>query len=60
MLQLQGKWVLITGASRGLPGIIVGAFVNDGKSGRIFSAQDFAGLTLEQAVQKAETMQGSY
>ena len=33
-----------------LPGVLVGAFLNDRKSGRIFRAQDFAGLTLEEAV----------
>ncbi len=33
-----------------LPGIIVGAFVDDKKSGRIFSAQEFSGMTLEEAV----------
>lgn len=37
-----------------LPGILVGAFVNDGKSGRLFAAQDFAGMTLEEAVKMAE------
>ena len=40
-----------------LPGILVGAFVNDGVSGRIFPAQDFAGLRLEDAVRKAECIQ---
>ncbi len=33
-----------------LPGIVVGAFVDDGKSGRLFRAGDFHGLTLEEAV----------
>lgn len=37
-----------------LPGIIVGAFVNDKKSGRLFRSSDFYGMTLEEAVQKAE------
>ncbi len=37
-----------------IPGIVVGAFVNDRKSGRYFGAQDFAGMTLEEAVKKAE------
>ena len=37
-----------------IPGILVGAFIDDKKSGRIFSAQDFAGLTIEEAVKKAE------
>lgn len=38
-----------------IPGIVVGAFADDGKSGRCFCAQDFAGMTLEEAVAKAET-----
>lgn len=37
-----------------IPGITVGAFVNDKKSGRLFSAQDFTGMTLEEAVAYAE------
>lgn len=37
-----------------IPGIVVGAFLDDRKSGRIFAAQDFAGMTLENAVRKAE------
>lgn len=36
-----------------IPGIVVGAFVDDGKSGRNLGAQYFAGLTLEEAVEKA-------
>lgn len=37
-----------------LPGVVVGVFANDKKSGRIFRAQDFSGLSLEEAVKKAE------
>ncbi|MBQ5988471.1 MAG: SDR family oxidoreductase [Oscillospiraceae bacterium] len=37
-----------------LPGVIVGAFINDRKSGRNFSAGDFYGMTLEEAVANAE------
>lgn len=37
-----------------VPGIVVGAFLDDKKSGRLFCAQDFAGLTLEEAVEKAK------
>ncbi len=37
-----------------IPGIVVGVFVNDGKSGRYLGAQHFAGMTLEEAVDKAE------
>ena len=36
-----------------IPGVIVGAFVDDGKEGRLFEAQRFAGLSLEEAVAKA-------
>ena len=38
-----------------IPGIVVGAFVDDGKSGRYLGAQNFAGMTLEDAVKKAES-----
>ncbi len=37
-----------------MPGIAVGAFVDDKKSGRYLNAPFFAGLTLEEAVAKAE------
>lgn len=37
-----------------LPGVIVGAFVDDKKSGRCFGAGNFYGMTLEQAVEHAE------
>lgn len=37
-----------------VPGVVVGAFVDDKKSGRCFSAPAFHGLTLEEAVRKAE------
>lgn len=37
-----------------IPGIVVGAFVDDQKSGRYLGAQNFTGLTIEEAVQKAE------
>ncbi|MDR0290662.1 MAG: SDR family oxidoreductase [Treponema sp.] len=33
-----------------LPGVVIGAFVNDKKSGRLFAAPNFCGKTLEQAV----------
>jgi NAD(P)-dependent dehydrogenase (short-subunit alcohol dehydrogenase family) len=35
-----------------IPGIVLGAFVNDKKSGRLFGAQDFAGMTLDEALAK--------
>ena len=37
-----------------MPGIVLGVFLDDKRSGRIFHAQDFAGLTLEEALAKAE------
>lgn len=43
-----------------LPGVLVGAFVDDKKSGRIFSAQEFSGMTLEEAVAKAESQASPY
>lgn len=36
-----------------IPGIVVGAFVDDGQSGRLFCAQDYVGMTIEEAVEKA-------
>lgn len=39
-----------------LPGVVVGAFVDDKKSGRFLNAGYFTGMTLEDAVAKAETM----
>ncbi len=36
-----------------IPGICVGAFVDDKKSGRNLGAQNFCGMTLEDAVKKA-------
>lgn len=38
-----------------IPGIVVGAFVDDKKSGRFLGAQYFTGMSLEEAVKKAET-----
>ncbi len=38
-----------------IPGIVAGVFAEDGKSGRFLGAQHFAGMTLEEAVRKAET-----
>ena len=37
-----------------IPGIVVGVFANDKKSGRNLGAQNFTGMTLEAAVEKAE------
>jgi len=36
-----------------IPGVLVGVFVDDGRSGRIFPAQDFSGMPLSAAVEKA-------
>ncbi len=38
-----------------IPGILMGVFADDRKSGRWFGAQDFAGMDLAEAVRKAET-----
>jgi short-subunit dehydrogenase len=38
-----------------LPGMVIGAFVNDKKSGRLFPAPRFHGMTPEQAVQAVES-----
>lgn len=38
-----------------IPGICVGAFVDDKMSGRNLGAQAFAGMTLEEAVEHART-----
>lgn len=43
-----------------VPGVLVGAFVNDKISGRLFGAQSFADMSLEDAVAKAESMPGPY
>lgn len=68
MVNVKNKWALVTGASRGigphapndpktaLPGVVVGAFVDDKKSGRLLPAGAFYDMTLEEAVAKAETM----
>jgi len=38
-----------------LPGALVPALLNDGRSGRFFRAQDYTGLSLEAAVRQAAT-----
>jgi len=43
-----------------LPGVVVGAFVDDGKSGRIFGAGLFHDMSLEEAVAAAEKMNSPY
>lgn len=42
-----------------IPGVIVGAFIEQPKSGRLFAAPAFHGMTLEEAVAKAEAMECS-
>ena len=37
-----------------IPGIVVGVFADDKRSGRYLGAQHFAGMSLEEAVRKAE------
>jgi short-subunit dehydrogenase len=37
-----------------LPGVLIGAFIGDKKSGRLFAAPKFSGMTLEQAVNNVE------
>jgi len=39
-----------------LPGMVLGAFVNDGRSGRLFRAADYAGMSLQQAVIYAQSI----
>ena len=43
-----------------LPGVVVGAFVSDGRSGRLFPAQAFSLLSLEEAVSLAQTYPNPY
>lgn len=43
-----------------IPGIVVGAFVSDKKSGRLFGAQEFSKLSLSDAVIKAESQESPY
>lgn len=43
-----------------IPGLLVGAFVDDGKQGRYFNAQDFKGMSLADAVAKAELQESPY
>jgi len=38
-----------------IPGVAVGAFINDKTSGRFFNATDFISMTLEDAVKKGES-----
>jgi NAD(P)-dependent dehydrogenase (short-subunit alcohol dehydrogenase family) len=40
-----------------IPGVVVGAFVDDRKSGRLFNAANFSDMSLEDAVNNAETVE---
>lgn len=39
-----------------LPGVAIGAFVDDTKSGRFFNAPDYTGMSLQDAVRKVGTV----
>lgn len=43
-----------------IPGVVIGAFADDKKSGRLFSADIFRNMTLEAAVAKAESIESPY
>lgn len=47
-------------AESSIPGMVVGALVDDKKSGRFFAAQDFTGMSIEDAVKKAESVKSPY
>ena len=40
-----------------IPGVVVGAFVDDGKCGRLFGASLSRGMSLKDAAAKAETLE---
>lgn len=61
MINVKGKWALITGASRGVGYQTAKFMAEQGcnlfcTAGRFLPAQSFTGMTLEDAVAKAETM----
>ncbi|MBO4460683.1 MAG: SDR family oxidoreductase [Clostridiales bacterium] len=41
-----------------IPGVVLGAFMDDKHSGRIFRAQEYKGMTIEEAVSTAEVNYG--
>lgn len=43
-----------------IPGVVVGAFVDDKRSGRCFGAGAFYGMSLEEAVARAEEFESPY
>lgn len=42
-----------------LPGVVLGVFADDRRSGRLFSAGDYHGMSLEEAVDVVESKDGS-
>ena len=54
IMPLKGKCIPRVQRVVLIEGIAVGAFVDDKKSGRYLNAPFFTGLTLRQAVEKAE------
>ena len=50
----MGGYMAPSDPESSLPGMVIGAFVNDQKSGRLFRAMEYTGMTLEQAVIEAE------
>ena len=43
-----------------IPGVVLGAFVDDTKSGRFFHASDFGGMSLQDAVKNVESLEDSH
>ena len=41
-----------------IPGVVLGAFMDDKHSGRIFRAQEYTGMTIEEAIKAAEENYG--
>ena len=41
-----------------IPGVVLGAFLDDGHSGRLIRAQEYKGMTIEEAVRAAEEIYG--
>ena len=41
-----------------LPGVVLGVFVDDRRSGRCFASPDYHGMTLEKALEKAKNLPG--
>ena len=58
MIDIKGKWALVTGANRGIGYRIAKFMAGTGCNlilhSRLLGAQAFAGMTLEAAVEKAK------